>query len=122
MTGITPSPLNNVITIDDERIKNHLDRIVRGSVEETLNASLTPKPTGYAIRSATSQRGASGYTRGPLLAPAVNQKPARCGLKVPKLRAQTFETAVSERYRRRESSVEEALTRCIWPRVGFAQQ
>jgi putative transposase len=30
-------------------------------------------------------------------------------LKVPKLRAQTFETAIIERYRRRESSVEEAL-------------
>jgi transposase-like protein len=30
-------------------------------------------------------------------------------LKVPKLRRQTFETAVIERYRRRESSVEEAL-------------
>jgi putative transposase len=29
-----------VITIDDERIKNHLDRVVRGSVEETLNALL----------------------------------------------------------------------------------
>jgi putative transposase len=40
MTEITPSPLNNVITIDDERIKNHLDRVVRGSVEETLNALL----------------------------------------------------------------------------------
>src|SRR5678815_5341570 len=40
MTEITPSPLNNVISIDDERIKNHLDRIVRGSVEETLNALL----------------------------------------------------------------------------------
>src|SRR5262245_62067224 len=40
MTETTPSPLNNVITIDDERIKNHLDRIVRGSVEETLNALL----------------------------------------------------------------------------------
>jgi hypothetical protein len=26
MTETTPSPLNNVITIDDERIKNHLDR------------------------------------------------------------------------------------------------
>ena len=36
----TSSPLNNVITIDDERIKNHLDRVVRGSVEETLNALL----------------------------------------------------------------------------------
>ena len=34
------SPLNNVITIDDERIRNHLDRVVRGSVEETLNALL----------------------------------------------------------------------------------
>ena len=40
MTEITPSPLSNVITIDDERIKNHLDRVVRGSVEETLNALL----------------------------------------------------------------------------------
>ncbi len=40
MTETTPSPLSNVITIDDERIKNHLDRVVRGSVEETLNALL----------------------------------------------------------------------------------
>ena len=40
MTETTPSPLNNVITIDDERIRNHLDRVVRGSVEETLNALL----------------------------------------------------------------------------------
>ena len=30
-------------------------------------------------------------------------------LKVPKLRQQTFETAIIERYRRREASVEEAL-------------
>jgi transposase-like protein len=30
-------------------------------------------------------------------------------LKKPKLRRQTFETAIIERYRRRESSVEEAL-------------
>ena len=33
MTDDTPSPLSNVITIDDERIKSHLDRVVRGSVE-----------------------------------------------------------------------------------------
>jgi transposase-like protein len=32
-------------------------------------------------------------------------------LKIPKLRQQTFETAIIERYRRRESSVEEALIR-----------
>jgi putative transposase len=40
MSENTPSPLSNVITIDDDRIKSHLDRIVRGSVEETLNALL----------------------------------------------------------------------------------
>jgi hypothetical protein len=40
VTDDTLSPLSNVITIDDERIKSHLDRIVRGSVEETLNAWL----------------------------------------------------------------------------------
>src|SRR5207245_9656174 len=40
MSDDTPSPLNNVITIDDERIKSHLDRVVRGTVEETLNALL----------------------------------------------------------------------------------
>ncbi len=40
MTETTPSPLGNVITIDDERIRSHLDRVVRGSVEETLNALL----------------------------------------------------------------------------------
>jgi transposase-like protein len=30
-------------------------------------------------------------------------------LKIPKLRQQTFETAITERYRRRESSVEKTL-------------
>ena len=35
-----PGALNNVIRIDDERIKGHLDRIVRGTVEETLNSLL----------------------------------------------------------------------------------
>ena len=40
MSDDTSSPLNNVITIDDERIKSHLDRVVRSTVEETLNALL----------------------------------------------------------------------------------
>ena len=32
--------LSNVIQIDDERMRDHLGRIVRGTVEETLNAML----------------------------------------------------------------------------------
>ena len=40
---------------------------------------------------------------------ALQTKAGEVTLKVPKLRRQTFETAIIERYRRRESSVEEAL-------------
>jgi hypothetical protein len=54
MTEITPNPLNNIISIDDERIKNHLDRVVRGSVEETLNALLEAEANRLCMRSATS--------------------------------------------------------------------
>lgn len=46
----TPSPLGNVITIDDERIKSHLDRTVRGRVKETLDA----EADRCAMRSAAS--------------------------------------------------------------------
>jgi hypothetical protein len=53
-TETTPSPLGNVITIDDERIKNHLNRVVRGSVEETLNALLDAERIGCAVRDDTS--------------------------------------------------------------------
>ena len=35
-------------------------------------------------------------------------------LKVPKLKGISFETAIIEQYRRRESSVEEALIECTW--------
>ena len=53
MSDDTPSLLNNVITIDDERI-SHLDRVVRGTVEETLNALLDAEAIGCAMRNAMS--------------------------------------------------------------------
>ena len=49
-----PGALNNVIRIDDEQIKGHLDRIVRGTVEETLNALLESEADRLATRSVTS--------------------------------------------------------------------
>jgi Transposase, Mutator family len=108
-TETTWGPLNNVITIDDERIKNHLDRIVRGSVEETLR-------TGYAMRSATSAAGRVGIHPRAIMS-QLQTKSGEVRLKVPKLWAQTFETAIIQRYRRRESSVDEAL----WPASGSGQ-
>jgi len=38
--NVASSGLDNLIKIDDERIKGHLDRVVRGTVEDTLNAVL----------------------------------------------------------------------------------
>jgi hypothetical protein len=77
MNESTPSPLNNVITIDDERIKNHLDRLVRGRVEETLNALLRRKRTAYAMRNATSAAMVVG-TRATMNA-SCRPSLARCG-------------------------------------------
>jgi len=52
MSNDTPSPLSNVITINDERIKSHLDRVVRGTVEETLSALLDAEGGGLAVQRA----------------------------------------------------------------------
>ena len=109
MTETTPSPLNNVITIDDERIKNHLDRVVRGSVEETLNALLDAEADRLCNAQRYERSAARRDTRAGHYERNLQTKAGEVRLKVPKLRQQTFETAIIERYRRRESSVEEAL-------------
>src|SRR5260221_5880635 len=105
MSDDTPSPLNNVITIDDERIKSHLERVARGTVEETLNALLDAECNAQRYERSEARRDtrAGHYERG------LQTKAGEVRLRIPKLRRQTFETAVIERYRRRESSVEEAL-------------
>jgi putative transposase len=101
--------LSNVIRIDDERVREHLGHIVRGTVEETLNAMMEAEAdrlcnAGRYERTAARRDQRSGsYDR------KLQTKAGAVTLKVPKLRQQTFETAIIERYRRRERSVEEAL-------------
>ncbi len=109
MTENTPSSLGNVISIDDERIKNHLDRVVRGTVEETLNALLDAEADRLCNAQRYERSEARRYTRAGHYERRLHTKAGEVRLKVPKLRQQTFETAIIERYRRRESSVEEAL-------------
>jgi transposase-like protein len=55
-----------------------------------------------------TQQGTAGYPAGSYER-SLQTSAGEVNLKVPKLRRQTFETAIIERYRRRESSVEEAL-------------
>ena len=89
MTETTPIPLGNVITIDDNRIKSHLDRVVRGNVEETLNALLDAE----ADRLCNAQRcerseSPPRYARRPLRAQAADQdrRGKAVKLRIPKLR------------------------------------
>src|SRR6201981_1513588 len=110
MSDDTPSPLNNVITIDDERIRSHLDRVVRGTVEETLNALLDAEADRLCNAQRYARSEARRDTRAGHYERKLRSKVGEVRLKIPKLRRQTFETAIIERYRRREGSVEEALT------------
>jgi putative transposase len=101
--------LSNVVRIDDERIRDHLGQIVRGTVEETLNSLLEAEADRLCNAARYERTEARRDTRAGTYPRQLHTGAGEVTLKVPKLRRQTFETAIIERYRRRESSVEEAL-------------
>ena len=87
----------------------NLKDLVRSSVEETLNALLDKEAdelvnAGKYERSGERQGYRSGHYKRNFQTTA-----GEVELNVPKLKGVPFETAIIERYRRRESSVEEAL-------------
>ena len=100
---------DNIIQLNEAAIKGELKDLVKNSVEETLNALLDHE--------ADELVSAERYER------SVDRKGYRSGhydrnftttsgdvtLHVPKLKGVQFETAIIERYRRRETSIEEAL-------------
>ena len=101
--------LEGMSRIEEAQVRRHVDQVVRQTVEETLNGLLQAE--------ADELCGARRYER------AVERLDTRAGhydrqlhtkagevtLRVPRLRNLPFETQIIERYRRRESSVEEAL-------------
>ena len=98
-----------IVQLNEEVIKGQLKELVRGSVEETLNELLeaeAQKLTQAARYERNEQR--QGYRSGHYNRNLTTTS-GDVTLKVPKLKGISFETAIIERYRRRESSVEEAL-------------
>ena len=98
-----------IITLNEDAVKTELKDLVRKSVEETLNELLDNEAdelTGAAKYERNESRKGyrSGHYTRNLTTTSGNVK-----LSVPKLKGIPFETAIIERYRRRESSVEEAL-------------
>jgi len=99
----------DVIRIDQDQVRSHVEEVVRSTVEETLNALLDAEADELCgaqryERSPERLDTRSGHYRRKLLT-----KAGKVELKVPRLRSLPFETQIIERYRRRESSVEEAL-------------
>lgn len=101
--------MGQVIQIDEARIKDHLGEMVRGTVEEALNAMLDAEADQLCGAGRYERNEARRDTRAGSYDRSLHTKAGEVKLKVPKLRQKTFETAIIERYRRRESSVEEAL-------------
>jgi transposase-like protein len=108
VSGKVPG-LGPVLQIDEGRIQAHLDEVVRATVEETLNALLDAEADElcgarkYERTEGRKDTRAGSYDR------QLHTKAGEVTLTVPKLRTLPFETAIIERYKRRESSVEEAL-------------
>jgi transposase-like protein len=98
-----------VIRVDENMIRSHLDRVVVSTVEQTLNAMLDAeaallcKAGRYEHTEERVDTRAGHYQR------HYHTKAGEVTLRMPKLRKLPFETAIIERYRRRESSVEEVL-------------
>lgn len=101
--------LSNVIKINESRIQEHLDQMVRSTVEETLNGLLDAEAEQlcnaklYERTQDRTNARAGHYKR------RLHTKAGEVELQVPKLRYAKFETEIINRYRRKESSVEEAL-------------
>ena len=99
----------NIIQLNQDLIHNELKDLVKTSVEETLNAMLDAEADKlvnadrYAREEERKGYRAGHYNRN------FTTTAGDVNLRMPKLKGVAFETAIIERYRRRETSVEEAL-------------
>ena len=98
-----------IVQLNEEVIKGQLKELVRGSVEEPLNELLEAKAEKLT-RAARYERNEQcrGYWSGHYNRNLTTTS-GDVTLKVSKLKGISFETAIIERYRRQESSAEEAL-------------
>ncbi len=84
--------LDKVVSIDDKRIKNHLDELVRDSVEETLNSLLDAEADAMCGVQRYERSADRVDTRAGIYERQLQTKAGEVTLKVPKLRTQMFET------------------------------
>ena len=102
-----------IVQLNEEIIKGQLKELVRGSVEETLNELLEKE--AESLTQAARYEGSEarqGYRSGHYDRNLTTTS-GDVTLHMPRLKGVSFETAIIERYRRRESSVED-ITEALW--------
>lgn len=105
-------PLKNqgkIIQIDEGKVIDHLGKMVKQTVEETINTLLDAEAEQICgadkyERSESRQDYRAGHYKRKLDTTA-----GQVSVKVPKLRKLPFESAIIERYRSKQISVEEAI-------------
>ena len=99
----------DIIQLNPEVFQSELKGLVKNSIEETLNAMLDEE----AKKLVNAERYARDEERNGYRAGHYDRKytttAGEVNLRMPKLKGVAFETAIIERYKRRETSIEEAL-------------
>jgi putative transposase len=103
------TPKAQIIQLNEGAIRDHLGEMVRSTVEDTLNRMLDAEANQLCNAEKYQRNEARTDTRAGHYQRKLHTTAGEVTLNVPKLRNKTFETAIIERYRRREASVEEAL-------------
>ena len=98
-----------IIQLNESAVRDHLGEMVRNTVEDTLNSMLDSEADRLCNAEKYQRHDARTDTRAGHYQRKLMTKAGEVNLNIPKLRRQTFETAIIERYRRREASVEESL-------------
>ena len=98
-----------IVTLNEESLKTDLRELVRRTVEDTLNGLLEEEAEDlvgaerYERTAGCEAYRAGHYDR------SLTTSSGEVTIHMPKLKGMRFTTAIIERYRRRETSVEEAM-------------
>ena len=107
--GVKCEEFAEVIKIDEKKVRQHVEEVVRQSVEETLNGLLEAEADELCGAKRYERSVERLDTRAGHYERKFHTKAGEVALKMPRLRNMPFETQIIERYRRRESSIEEAM-------------
>jgi putative transposase len=101
--------MDKIVQVNDSVVRSELKELVRNSVEDTLNNLLDDEAKRICNAQRYEHTEQRKDTRAGHYEQGLHTTAGEVTLKVPKLRHLPFETAIIERYKRRESSIEEAL-------------